>query len=189
MCSETFESSYLENLGNSTFSTKPLPVEAQFSPVYGMVAEDYNADGNLDIVLVGNSYATEVSTGRYDASIGLYLQGNGNGGFNSVNVRKSGFMVDNDAKGLSKLILGDGREIILAGVNNGKLKDHVASGVRKYYKAAVEDAYAIVRLTNGKFFKHEFFYGSTYLSQSSRTFVLSSNVKDIEVYSFSGKKK
>ena len=189
VCSETFESSYIENLGHGKFSTRPLPIEAQFSPVYGMVTEDYNADGNLDLVLVGNSYATEVSTGRYDASIGLYLQGNGDGNFNSVNVRKSGFMVDKDAKGLSKLILGDGREMILAGINSGKLKAHTANVVKEYYKAVNDDAYAIIRLKSGKSFKHEFYYGSTYLSQSSRALVLPANVKDIEVYSFSGTKK
>lgn len=189
VCSETFETSYVENLGEGKFITRPLPIEAQFSPVYGMVSGDYNGDGNLDIVLVGNSYATEVSTGRYDASIGLYLRGQGNGTFSSVNVRSSGFMVDKDAKGLSKLTLANGQEMILAGINSGTLKAHVTNERKEYFKAGPDDAYAIVKLQNGKSFKHEFYYGSTYLSQSSRSLAIPVGMKDLAVYSFSGKRK
>ena len=90
VCSEWFETSYLENKGNGNFVITPLPVQLQFSPVYGVVVNDYNHDGNLDALLVGNSYATEVSTGRYDASIGLYLRGDGKGNFTVVPVTSSG---------------------------------------------------------------------------------------------------
>ena len=189
VCSEWFQTSYIENLGGGTFSIKALPIKAQFSPVYGMVTGDYNADGNLDVLMVGNSYATEVSTGRYDASIGLYLQGDGKGNFSPVSVQKSGFVVDKDAKGLSKLILGDGREMILAGVNNDKLKAYRVNVVNKYFDAAQDDSYALVKLKNGKTYRHEFYYGSTYLSQSSRSLKLSDEVASFEVYTFSGKKK
>ncbi len=189
VCSEWFQSSYIENLGAGKFSIRALPVQAQFAPVFGITTGDYNSDGNLDALLVGNSYATEVSTGRHDASIGLYLQGDGNGNFISVNVLKSGFVVDKDAKGLSQLILGDGREMILAGVNSDKLKANVANGTNKYFRAALNDNYALVKLKTGKTYKHEFYFGSTYLSQSSRSLKLSDQVVSMEVYDFSGKKK
>ena len=35
VCSAWFETSYIENLGQGNFSITPLPLEAQFSPVYG----------------------------------------------------------------------------------------------------------------------------------------------------------
>ena len=189
VCGEWFQTSYIENVGGGNFSVEGLPTPVQFSPVYGMVSGDYNADGNLDVLMVGNSYATEVSTGRYDASIGLYLQGDGKGNFVSVNVQQSGFVVDKDAKGLSKLILGDGREVILAGVNNDKLKAQLVNGAKKYFKAAQEDSYAIVKLKNGKTYRQEFYYGSTYLSQSSRSLGFSDKIVSFEVYNFSGRKK
>ena len=73
--SETFASAYLENLGKGKFSINNLPIEAQFAPVYGMVSKDFNGDGNLDVLCVGNSYATEVQTGRYDAQGSFLLYG------------------------------------------------------------------------------------------------------------------
>jgi enediyne biosynthesis protein E4 len=153
------------------------------------VTGDYNADGNLDVLMVGNSYATEVSTGRYDASIGVYLQGDGKGNFSPIDVRKSGFVVDKDAKGLSTLILADGHELILAGVNNDKMNAQRVSGTKKYFRAAQDDSYAVVKLKNGKSYRQEFYYGSTYLSQSSRSLELSDEMVGFEVYNFSGRKK
>ena len=50
---------YLENNGHNNFKVKLLPVEAQFSPLYGTVVTDLNEDGNLDLLAVGNSYASE----------------------------------------------------------------------------------------------------------------------------------
>ena len=189
VCSEWFETSYLENKGNGNFVITPLPVQLQFSPVYGVVVNDYNHDGNLDALLVGNSYATEVSTGRYDASIGLYLRGDGKGNFTVVPVTSSGFMVDQDAKGLSTLIAADGKELILAGINNGKLKVHSTNSTKKYFSPSANDAYAMIKLKNGASYKHEFYYGSTYLSSSSRKLPWSDEIAEITVYSFSGEKR
>src|SRR5690606_13449275 len=42
--SYTFESSYIENLGGGKFSIKPLPIQTQFAPVFGMLPFDYNKD-------------------------------------------------------------------------------------------------------------------------------------------------
>lgn len=189
VCVEWFETSYIENQGKGNFLIKPLPIQLQFSPTYGVVVNDYNHDGNLDALLVGNSYATEVSTGRYDASIGSYLRGDGKGNFTTTSVTSSGFMIDQDAKGLSSLIAGDGRELILAGINNGKLKVHSTNTSAKYLSPKANDAYAIVKLKTGVTYKHEFYYGSSYLSNSSRKFPLTSEIVEITVHSFSGEKR
>jgi hypothetical protein len=189
VCGEWFETSYLENKGNGNLVLTPLAKQLQFSPEYGTVVEDLNGDGNLDALLVGNSYATEVSTGRYDASIGSYLQGDGKGKFALVPVTTSGFCVDQDAKGLARLVLADGSELILATINNGKMKVFHSNRSNKYFTPALDDAYAIIQLKNGTKYKHEFYFGSTYLSNSSRKLVLSNNMKEIAVYRFTGEKR
>jgi hypothetical protein len=189
VCGEWFETSYIENQGQGNFSIKAMPVNAQFSPVFGTLPGDFDSDGNLDVLMIGNSYATEVSTGRYDACIGLYFRGDGNGNFVSTPVQKSGFVADKDGKGLSRLVLGDGRQLILVGNNNDSLTVHNVNTLKKYFNADKDDSYALVKLKNGKTYKHEFYFGSTYLSQSSRSMELSEGISNVEVYNFLGQKK
>jgi hypothetical protein len=49
----TMQSSVLLNSGKGTFAIKPLPAEAQFSPMYGIAADDFDKDGNIDIMMGG----------------------------------------------------------------------------------------------------------------------------------------
>jgi len=92
-----FESVYLENQGGS-FTVKPLPLEAQFAPVYTITSADINQDGHSDLILGGNQSVTRVSTGRYDASFGLVLAGSSNGKFKVVPPYRSGIMVQGDVR-------------------------------------------------------------------------------------------
>ena len=117
-----FSSVYIQNNSNNKFEIKPLPTEAQFSPMFGSVITDLDEDGNLDILSVGNSYACEVLSGYYDAGIGNYLRGDGNGNFKSVPVTQSGFFVDGDAKAMAKLISNEGKELLLVTQNRDSLK-------------------------------------------------------------------
>jgi enediyne biosynthesis protein E4 len=123
-----FETSYFENQGNGKFIRKILPIEAQFSPVNGILINDYNNDHNLDILIAGNSYATEASTGRYDAGTGLLLAGNGKGKFSVLRSLKTGFQADGDVKCLMEINSADNSKIILVGNNSAKLQ---AYNVRK----------------------------------------------------------
>ena len=74
-----FKSAFIKNNGNGSFEISALPGVAQFSSLNGMVADDFDGDGNLDIAINTNDYGTEVSTGRYDALNGLLLKGKGDG--------------------------------------------------------------------------------------------------------------
>jgi hypothetical protein len=60
-------SCYLKNNGNGKFTLQQLPAQAQFSVLCGMATGDFDSDGNLDIVINGNDYGTEVGSGRQDA--------------------------------------------------------------------------------------------------------------------------
>src|SRR6185312_7474303 len=67
MKATNMQSSYIENKGNGKFSIKPLPLQAQQAPVYGMKSVDIDGDGNLDVVMVGNDYGMDPYSGRHDA--------------------------------------------------------------------------------------------------------------------------
>lgn len=189
VCSERFETSYIENLGDGKFSIRVLPEEAQFAPANGMVVDDYNRDGFLDVLMVGNLYASEVNTGRYDASTGLYLQGDGHGNFKPVNGTESGFIADRDAKGVAELTAHDGSTLVAVGNNDGSAQLYKVNYAINYYRAKADDGSAIVTLRDGTKRKYEFPYGSTYLSQSRRGFRHSSDVKKVEVFTFNGEKR
>ena len=47
------KSCYIRNDGNGKFGLQPLPTQAQFSMLCGMVADDFDGDGNLDVVING----------------------------------------------------------------------------------------------------------------------------------------
>ncbi len=185
VCSSWMESSYIENKGGGKFEMRALPIEAQFAPVYGMVVRDYDGDGNEDVLAVGNSYATEVATGRYDALQGLLLKGDGRGGFQAMPARQSGFMADKDGKAAARVVRAEA-EIVVVANNADKLQVYEVKQQGSYYKAQSEDAYAEVSLSNGTTYRHEFYYGSSYLSHSSRALILMPDVIRIKVTDFKG---
>ncbi len=189
--SDNLETSYIENLGKGKFRLRKLPIQAQFAPVFGMSSQDFNGDGNLDIVLAGNSYAAEVQAGWHDAGIGLYLEGDGHGGFTPVTPNESGFVVKGDAKGMAQIALADGLEGVLMTCNSDRL--HLFTNPSKSKQATIRmmpmDAYAELKLKGGKTRRHEFYYGSTYLSQSTRTFVMPSTVETVTIVEYSGRRR
>lgn len=186
-------SSYIENKGDGSFRISELPLKTQVAPVFGMITKDVDQDGFLDVVGVGNSYSTEVTTGRYDALVGLYLRGNGRGEF-VLKGLDSGFFVDGDAKGIASLELNE-KQLWLITQNNDSLKvfetvNNQDNQIKMIsYKAHPLDVFVEVELISGKVYKHEFMYGSGYLSQSSRVISIPENVKSVYVIDFAGKKR
>ena len=75
LSAKVLESSMAINNGNGSLTLRPLPVEAQFSPVYAISIDDYDDDGIKDILLAGNLFNAKPETGRYDASYGTFLKG------------------------------------------------------------------------------------------------------------------
>ncbi len=126
-CFET-KSIWLENKGKGRFQIHELPIEAQFSPVNAILCVDADSDGNVDIVIAGNEYQAEVGTGRYDASYGLLMKGDGKGNFRAVSPSQSGLIIDGDVKDIKLITLKNGEPIILAAINDEKLKAFKISG-------------------------------------------------------------
>jgi hypothetical protein len=97
------ETSVFINDGTGHFTRKPLPVEVQFSPVYAAAVGDYNHDGNADILLGGNLFNVKPEVGRYDASYGSFLIGDGKGGFNYMPAKSSGFHLDGEVRNIMEV--------------------------------------------------------------------------------------
>ena len=171
-----FRSSFIRNDGNDHFSIMPLPVQAQVSSIFGMVAEDADADGNLDIVLTGNDYSTEVPTGRYDALNGLILKGDGKGNFSPLSILQSGFYVPGNGKALVKLHNKNGHCLFAASQNRGALKIFLLKQNSGIIPVKSFDIYALLKLKNGKTRKEEFNYGGGFYSESGRFLRLNNNV-------------
>jgi hypothetical protein len=87
------QSCVLLNNRKGGFNLKVLPVEAQFSPVYGIAVNDFDGDHKEDILLGGNFYQAKPEVGINDASYGLLLKGDGRGAFTSVSMAESNFFV------------------------------------------------------------------------------------------------
>jgi len=188
---ETFASAYLENKGDGSFELSNLPIAAQVAPIFGMLTTDYNQDGNLDVLMVGNFYATETSIGNYDALKGLILEGRGNGTFNPISATESGFFVDKDAKGLAKLVDRDGQVLFLVSTNQAELSVFQATNkeTQRIIPLKKEDNFAILEYADGKQAKEEFYYGHTYLSQSSRTLIWSEELRSVTIFGRNGESR
>lgn len=118
---ETAASVWIENVGGDKFILHQLPVEAQSAPINSIIAGDMDEDGNIDLVVAGNEYQAAIAIGRYDASYGLLLKGNGKGVFTSVAVSASGLLIDGDVKDMALIHSGNSR-LLIAAPNDSKLK-------------------------------------------------------------------
>ena len=109
------------NNGKGGFTIKPLPIEAQFAPVYGIAIADFDRDGKQDILLGGNFYQSKPEAGIYDGSYGLFLKGNGSGNFESVPISESNFFVKGAIRDIHTLKTNKTNLVIITR-NNEKVK-------------------------------------------------------------------
>lgn len=92
------------------------------APVNSILSFEADGDGNIDLLLGGNEYQAEPVTGRYDASYGLVLKGNWKGNFIPLDYRETGFILDGDVKHLKTLNPGNKQKLIIAAINDEKIK-------------------------------------------------------------------
>lgn len=184
-------SSFVENLGNGKFQIHELPLLAQFAPVNGMVVDDVNGDGNLDVLMVGNDYGNEVFPGRSDAFNGLLVLGDGKGGFEAIRSHQSGFLVPGDAKSMAILSGHKGTSLYLSTQNRGKLLVHQA-GAEKEIRSFIPPKgihSVLIELENGNSQKIEIFNRSGFYSNSGTTVRLPENIKSLKGINYKGNVK
>jgi hypothetical protein len=117
-----FASSIAINRGEGGFALRPLPVEAQFAPVYAAMAEDFDGDGRVDVLLAGNFDGVTPLRGRYDASYGLLLRGDGSGRLTSVDLEESGLEIEGQVRDMKWLRHARSGRVIVVAKNNDRLQ-------------------------------------------------------------------
>jgi hypothetical protein len=114
----TLDSMVFLNRGDH-FEAKPLPIEAQFAPAFGICVADFDGDGNQDIFLAQNFFGPERFTSRYDAGRGLVLKGHGNGSFEPLTAGESGIQIYGEQRGAALADFDHDGRIDLAVAQNG----------------------------------------------------------------------
>jgi hypothetical protein len=117
-----FTSSIALNNGDGSFDLRSLPVEAQFAPIHAVLPGDFDQDGHTDLVVAGNFFDVPPIRGRYDASYGLLLRGDGAGGLAAVDLAASGLMIAGQVRDLKWLRHAEGGELIVAARNDDRLQ-------------------------------------------------------------------
>ena len=180
--------SLMINNGEGKFTIQSLPIEAQFSTIYGTQIDDFNNDGFLDIMLIGNNYGSEQTNGRMDANYGTLLIGNGNNIFTYSN--SSGLVLRNDSRAIAQINCNKLSNTWAFTSNNGAIKSYTISNKNKMYtyKNDVKKIVCYDKL-NKRLKTIETYYGNSYLSQSSKTIYLPLNCDHIELTKRDNKKE
>jgi hypothetical protein len=159
------------------FEAVPLPAEAQLTPAFGICVGDLDGDGNEDVFLSQNFYATSPDTTRNDAGRGLWLRGDGKGGLKPVPGQESGVKVYGEQRGCALCDYDHDGRVDLAVTQNGnatKLYHNV--GARRGLRVRLigppgnpNGVGATIRLKFGERFgpAREIHAGSGYWSQDS----------------------
>ncbi|MDB4889616.1 MAG: hypothetical protein JWL61_1471, partial [Gemmatimonadetes bacterium] len=119
---KTFASALALNKGDGTFELRPLSIEAQFAPVYAALASDFDGDGHMDLVVGGNFNGVTPVQGRYDASYGLMLRGDGTGALASVDMQSSGLAIEGEVRHMKLLRRPNGETLVLVARNNSTVQ-------------------------------------------------------------------
>lgn len=117
-----FDSTLFLNRSNR-FEARPLPIEAQFAPAFGICVADFDGDGHKDIFVNQNFFAVRPEIPRYDAGSGQLLLGNGRGDFSAISPRVSGIEIFGEGRGCAAADFdGDGRVDLAIGQNGAQTK-------------------------------------------------------------------
>jgi len=173
-----FSSGVFLSQPDGTYKFEALPRIAQVGPIQGIVASDLDGDGIADICAVQNS---DSSVPHFDGGVGIFLKGNGHGGFGPLSPRESGIDVTGNGRGL---VLMDPTEtgrpdlfITRQGAPTLLLQNASAAGpsyrVRFVGKAPNLDAIGArfqIRLSDGHYINNQVLLGGGWWSQAGLNF-------------------
>jgi hypothetical protein len=101
---------------NGKFNPKPLPNSVQISPLFNFYPMDVDNDGNMDLVVVGNSFDNKIELGWVDALNGSVLLGDGKGNFTEK--ENCGFFVPGNPKYIKKITIKNEPYLLVSNNND-----------------------------------------------------------------------
>jgi hypothetical protein len=175
------ESTVFLNRG-SHFQAIVLPLEAQLAPAFAVCAGDLDGDGHEDLFLSQNFFAVHPEYSRHDAGRGLWLRGDGRGGFAAVPGQQSGLLIYGEQRGAALGDYdGDGRTDLAIAQNAAPTKLYRNTGAKPGLRIRLvgppgnpSAVGAVLRLASGQKLgpAREVHAGSGYWSQDSAVQVL-----------------
>ena len=117
----TFATSLVRNNGDGSFTVTPLPLETQISPIYGIIAGDFEGTGRTDVLLAGNFEGVKPEIGTLDAGFGSFLRGDGKGHFTALPELQSGFEVPGQTRDIQRVRTRNGVIYVVARNNDHPL--------------------------------------------------------------------
>lgn len=112
-------SSYVIWNGEGGLRFERLPDQIQVSPARKMLVRDLNNDAFPDVIVTGNDYKYDISTGYYDANKGLVMISKGREQkFDILTPSQSGFILNGMVESL--LLFEGDTTIVIAGINRNK---------------------------------------------------------------------
>jgi len=178
---QTLASMLFLNRGDR-FEARPLPLQAQWAPVFGLTVADADGDGDEDVFLAQNFFATRKEIPRLDAGRGLWLRNDGKGNLTEMSAEESGVLVYGSQRGCATGDFDrDGRVDLVVAQNGAETKlfrnESAKPGLRVRLKGPPgnpDGLSAVVRLkfSDGLGPAREIHGGSGYFSQDSTVPVL-----------------
>lgn len=120
---------FLENNGGK-FEMRPLPMQAQFSPVHALSTLDVDHDGDLDLITAGNESMVRVRIGKTDASEGAVWINDGKGNFSYMPQAQSGLYLNGDVRELV-VVTNKASTQLIAGQTGEPIRSYVLRRAEK----------------------------------------------------------
>jgi enediyne biosynthesis protein E4 len=175
----TFESIVFYN-AQPRFRVEVLPRAAQLAPAFGVTVADFDGDGVEDLFFSQNFFATRPELNRLDAGRGLWLKGDGRGGWIEAEICGIAVYGEQRAAALADFDQ-DGRMDLAVTQNGAQTKLYRNQGARPGVRVRLvgppanpRGVGAVVRLKYGEKLgpARAIHGGSGYWSQDSATLVL-----------------